>query len=144
MANSPFMQARKMTNIEIAAANINNAPQNIMTFKGDFDTMKENKRTGCGYDTNNPQSKRSMGKGRSDSCNVKHVGDSSRVESREVEDTLTKTVMNPNLLGRKFYGPQIKVDPNLFTAIATRPVTVPQDTERARVLSNSGNNTEIW
>jgi hypothetical protein len=141
MANSPFMQARKMTNIEIAAANINNMPQNIMTFKGDtdFDPMKENKLTGCGNDTNNPLSKRNMGKGRSDSWN-----DSSRGASREAEETLTKTVMNPNLLGRKFYGPQLKVDPNLLTAIAARPVTVPQDTERARVLNNSGNNTEIW
>jgi len=146
MANSPFMQARKMTNIEIAAANINNLPQNIKTFKGDtnFDSMKENKLTGCGNDTNNPLSMRNIGKGRSDSWNVKHAGDSSRVAMHEAEETLTKTVVNPNLLGRKFYGPQIKVDPNLLTAIAARPVTVPQDPERARVLTNSGNNTEIW
>jgi len=146
MANSPFMQARKITNIEIAAANINNLPQNIKTFKcdTDFDSVKENKLTGCGSDTNNPLSMRNIGKGRSDSWNVKHAGDSSRVAMHEAEETLTKTVVNPNLLGRKFYGPQIKVDPNLLTAIAARPVTVPQDTERARVLNNSGNNTEIW
>lgn len=144
MANSPLMQVRKMTNIEIAAANINSNPQTIMISKADtnLDSVKENKVIACGNDKNNPQSKRNVGK---DSWKVRCDGDSSRVESGQVEDIArTKTVINPNLLGRKFYGPQIKVDPNLFSATAPRPVTVPQDTERARVLSNAGNNTEIW
>lgn len=147
MANSPLMQARKMTNIEIAAANINNNPHTIITFKADtnLDSMKENKVIGCGNDKNNPMLERNMGNVRSDSWKVKHSGDGGRVESGQAEDvTLAKTVINPNLLGRKFYGPQIKVDPNLFSATATRPVTMTQDTERARVLNNAGNNTEIW
>jgi hypothetical protein len=140
------MQARKMTNIEIAAANANNNPHTIMTFKADknLDSLKENKVIGSGNDKKNPMSERNIDNARSDSWKVKH-GDSGRVESGQMEDvTLAKTVINPNLLGRKFYGPQIKVDPNLFSATSTRPVTVPQDTERARVLNNAGNNTEIW
>lgn len=146
MANSPLMQARKLTNIEIAAANINNNPHTI-TFKSDtnLDIMKENKVIGCGNDKNNPVLERNMGNSKSDSLKVKHGGDGGRVESSQAEDiNLAKTVINPNLLGRKFYGPQIKVDPNLFSATVPRPVTMPQDTERARVLNNAGNNTEIW
>jgi hypothetical protein len=147
MANSPLMQARKMTNIEIAAANINSNPQTITVHRGDMylDSVKENKVNACGNDKNNPLSKKNVGNSRSDSWKVRCDGDGNRVESGEMADIApTKTVMNPNRHGRKFYGPQIKIDPNLFSANAPRPVTVPQDTERARVLSNAGNNTEIW
>jgi len=147
MANSPIMQARKMTNIEIAAANVNNNPQTIMTFKADtnLDSIKDKKVISCGNDKNNPLLERNVGKARLDSWKVKHGDDFGRVEPGQVEDvTLTKTVINPNILGRKFYGPQIKVDPNLFSATAARPITMPQDIERARVLNNAGNNTEIW
>jgi hypothetical protein len=118
-----------------------------MVYEADInlDSVKENKVNACGNDKNKPQSKKNVGKTRSDSWKVRCDGDSSIVESGQMEDIAqTKTVINPNRLGRKFYGPQIKVDPNLFSATAPRPVTVPQDTERARVLGNAGNNTEIW
>jgi hypothetical protein len=77
-------------------------------------------------------------------------------------------ILNPNILGRRFYGAQIMVDPSkiissnskvstrlqndiqqqlLATQIAASSpksrVTIPSDTEKARVL-NSGNDTEIW
>ncbi|PSN41639.1 hypothetical protein C0J52_24808 [Blattella germanica] len=135
MANSPMMQTRKMTNIEIAAANENN-PQIIQTFKVDtkLDPVKENRVLSSGNDKNKPMSDRNIVKTKNDSWKGER-----RTDGNQVEDmTLTKTVVNPNLLGRKFYGPQIKIDPNLFSANTTRPVTVPQDTERARVLNNAG------
>ncbi|KAJ4433901.1 hypothetical protein ANN_16214 [Periplaneta americana] len=143
MANSPLMQARKMSNIEIAAANVNNNPQAGRTFKGDgnLDCLKDNKIIGSGNEKINPVTERNSGKARVSTWNVKTGGD----DAGQMEDaSLTKTVINPNLLGRKFYGPQIKVDPNLFSSNAARPVTLPQENERARVLNNAGNNTEIW
>lgn len=60
-----------------------------------------------------------------------------------VTDDVGKVVINPNILGRKFYGAQIKVDPNLLSNFK-RSLPVPKDTERARVLNTAGNDTEIW
>ncbi|XP_046991914.1 mucin-19-like [Schistocerca americana] len=65
-------------------------------------------------------------------------------------DVDVRQVSNPNLLGRRFYGAQVRVDPELLSgarAAGKRSVVpVPADTERAKVLSNKGNDhdTEIW
>ena len=133
LANSPLMQTRKITNIEIAAANETNNPHTVRTFKdtSNLDIVKENKVIDDGNDRNMKKMEANSWK-----------GERKRVDTADV--TLTKTVINPNLLGRKFYGPQIKVDPNLFSSNTARPVGKSQDSERARVLGNAGNNTEIW
>ncbi|CAB3379144.1 Hypothetical predicted protein [Cloeon dipterum] len=65
-----------------------------------------------------------------------------------------KRVLNPNTAGRRFYGAKIMVDPGrmgrpLHGALyephgsPLGRVTLPSDTQRARVLG-SGNDTEIW
>lgn len=81
--------------------------------------------------------------------------ESYRLASNHPPDDV-KQVVNPNTVGRKFYGAKIMVDPNRMVRqhqyqqppiYETQPplarITVPPDTQRARVLS-SGNDTEIW
>lgn len=55
-----------------------------------------------------------------------------------------RTVVNPNAAGRRFYGAQVMVRPNILLTLSPNRVTKPADTQKARVLSISGNDTEIW
>lgn len=55
-----------------------------------------------------------------------------------------QSVLNPNAAGRRFYGAQVMVRPTILLSLSPNRVTKPADTQRARVLSKSGNDTEIW
>ncbi|KAJ1521182.1 hypothetical protein ONE63_002872 [Megalurothrips usitatus] len=55
-----------------------------------------------------------------------------------------RSVANPNAVGRRVYGAQVMVHPNILLSLSPNRVTKPADTQKARVLSKSGNDTEIW
>lgn len=55
-----------------------------------------------------------------------------------------RNVFNPNAVGRRFYGAQVMVRPNILLTLSPNRVTKPSDTQKAKVLSTSGNDTEIW
>ncbi|XP_063237348.1 mucin-5AC isoform X1 [Bacillus rossius redtenbacheri] len=124
LANSPLLQARKMSNIELAA-NVN-----VNRFDGDAcKTLKSNNKV----DT--------LGGGKSERRGPAGLGNGSCPAGppKCAAEEGTRVVDNPNARGRKFYGPQIRVAPSLLGSPAgkTSPV-VSRDTERARVLAHSG------
>nr|CAD7265277.1 unnamed protein product [Timema shepardi] len=151
LANSPPLQTRKVSNIEIAAnVNPHTSDMSSKTFKSNnnVDLMKENQ----------PFQNQIIQKSSPEYGNERHGGvnsfkpdnlhGSSKGMNRSVELSSnptgqdgTKVVVNPNLQGRKFYGPQIRVDPDLLTPMVskpTSPVVLRDKTERARVLAHSG------
>ncbi|KAJ8868917.1 hypothetical protein PR048_030458 [Dryococelus australis] len=141
LANSPVLQTRKMSNIELAAnVNVNkNGTNTCKTFKSNnnVDTLGGNKndRKVLAEFSNG---KVSFNTFKSDVCEGNKV--KCVMPGPTASEDGTKVVENPNVKGRKFYGPQIRVDPNLLAAPvgkATSPV-VSKETERARVLAYSG------
>nr|CAD7573814.1 unnamed protein product [Timema californicum] len=150
LANSPPLQTRKVSNIEIAAnVNPHTSDMSSKTFKSNnnVDLLKENQ----------PFQNQIIQKSSPEYGNERHGGvnsfkpdnlhGSSKGMNRSVELSSnptgqdgTKVVVNPNLQGRKFYGPQIRVDPDLLTPMVskpTSPVVLRDKTERARVLAHS-------
>ncbi|XP_052122246.1 uncharacterized protein LOC127749167 [Frankliniella occidentalis] len=52
-------------------------------------------------------------------------------------------VLNPNMTGRRFYGAQVMVSPNILLSLSPNRVTKPADTQRAKVLSTADCSTYI-
>ncbi|KAK3914330.1 Nance-Horan syndrome protein [Frankliniella fusca] len=44
-------------------------------------------------------------------------------------------VLNPNMIGRRFYGAQVMVSPNILLSLSPNRVTKPPDSQKAKVLS---------